>query len=165
MNIPGRRWRRASPRVWSVSPSLYALLILLMINGMIAQRRTKLRKLRSARRKRWRLLFTLVEVLECECCSLSCVCVGLDTFFLCQYAHFHIIYYCYLLQPTYSPKGVMLSFSNLTVPTFGLINTTHCTSADRYLSYLPISHGMFVWFTCVFYSSLLNLLNSNTNMS
>ena len=51
------------------------------------------------------------------------------------------------------PKGVMLSFSNLTVPTFGLINTTHCTSADRYLSYLPISHGMSVWFTCVFYSS------------
>jgi len=43
------------------------------------------------------------------------------------------------------PKGVMLSFSNLTVPTFGLIETTHAVSTDRYLSYLPISHGMERW--------------------
>ncbi|KAK1739659.1 long-chain fatty acid CoA synthetase [Skeletonema marinoi] len=43
------------------------------------------------------------------------------------------------------PKGVMLSFKNLTDTTFGLINTTHATENDRYLSYLPISHGMERW--------------------
>jgi len=43
------------------------------------------------------------------------------------------------------PKGVMLSFKNLTVPTFGLIETTSATANDRYLSYLPISHGMERW--------------------
>ena len=35
----------------------------------------------------------------------------------------------------------MLSFKNLTDPTFGLIATTHANVHDRYLSYLPISHG------------------------
>lgn len=39
----------------------------------------------------------------------------------------------------------MLSYKNMTDPTFGLIATTHCTSSDRYLSYLPISHGMERW--------------------
>jgi long-chain acyl-CoA synthetase len=39
----------------------------------------------------------------------------------------------------------MLSFKNLTDPTFGLISYTHVTENDRYLSYLPISHGMERW--------------------
>eukprot|EP00804_Cyclotella_cryptica_P006738 CCRYP_015697-RA/>CCRYP_015697-RA protein AED:0.11 eAED:0.11 QI:84/1/1/1/0.28/0.25/8/5515/587 len=43
------------------------------------------------------------------------------------------------------PKGVMLSFKNMTDPTFGLINQIHVTEKDRYLSYLPISHGMERW--------------------
>jgi len=43
------------------------------------------------------------------------------------------------------PKGVMLSFGNMTEPTFGLINNTKANSNDRYLSYLPISHGMERW--------------------
>jgi len=43
------------------------------------------------------------------------------------------------------PKGVMLSFYNMTEPTFGLIETTQATGDDRYLSYLPISHGMERW--------------------
>eukprot|EP01083_Nonionella_stella_P304049 1054880_1 len=37
------------------------------------------------------------------------------------------------------PKGVMLSFKNLTEPTFGLIRSTHANNLDRYLSYLPVS--------------------------
>jgi len=43
------------------------------------------------------------------------------------------------------PKGVMLSFKNMTDTTFGLINNLHVTEKDRYLSYLPISHGMERW--------------------
>ncbi|KAL7546131.1 hypothetical protein ACHAWF_009470 [Thalassiosira exigua] len=43
------------------------------------------------------------------------------------------------------PKGVMLSFKNTTVPTFGLIGYTHVTENDHYLSYLPVSHGMERW--------------------
>jgi long-chain acyl-CoA synthetase len=43
------------------------------------------------------------------------------------------------------PKGVMLSFKNITAPTFGLIGYTHVTENDRYLSYLPVSHGMERW--------------------
>eukprot|EP00956_Cyclotella_meneghiniana_P019962 scaffold34712_cov66-Cyclotella_meneghiniana.AAC.7 len=43
------------------------------------------------------------------------------------------------------PKGVMLSFKNMTDPTFGLIQQIHVTEKDRYLSYLPISHGMERW--------------------
>merc|ERR1719253_1724786 len=43
------------------------------------------------------------------------------------------------------PKGVMLSFSNITEPCFGMIRTTHANANDRYLAYLPISHGMERW--------------------
>eukprot|EP00573_Skeletonema_grethae_P008189 CAMPEP_0201709226 /NCGR_PEP_ID=MMETSP0578-20130828/57982_1 /ASSEMBLY_ACC=CAM_ASM_000663 /TAXON_ID=267565 /ORGANISM="Skeletonema grethea, Strain CCMP 1804" /LENGTH=555 /DNA_ID=CAMNT_0048198183 /DNA_START=90 /DNA_END=1758 /DNA_ORIENTATION=- len=43
------------------------------------------------------------------------------------------------------PKGVMLSFQNMTTTTFGLLNTVKATDKDRYLSYLPISHGMERW--------------------
>ena len=40
------------------------------------------------------------------------------------------------------PKGVVLTFSDITVPTHGLIATLKAISKDRYLSYLPVSHGM-----------------------
>lgn len=43
------------------------------------------------------------------------------------------------------PKGVMLNFNNITIPTFGLIHATHANANDRYLSYLPVSHGMERW--------------------
>jgi len=43
------------------------------------------------------------------------------------------------------PKGVMLSFKNITEPTFGLVELLKVTQNDRYLSYLPISHGMERW--------------------
>eukprot|EP01083_Nonionella_stella_P077134 210439_1 len=43
------------------------------------------------------------------------------------------------------PKGVMLSFKNMTDPTFGLIRLLNITENDRYLSYLPVSHGMERW--------------------
>lgn len=39
----------------------------------------------------------------------------------------------------------MLSFKNLTEPTFGLVELLHVTKNDRYLSYLPVSHGMERW--------------------
>jgi long-chain acyl-CoA synthetase len=47
-------------------------------------------------------------------------------------------------QNLHSPKGVMLSFKNMTDPTFGLIQQIHVTEKDRYLSYLPISHGVYL---------------------
>ncbi|EJK62881.1 hypothetical protein THAOC_16491 [Thalassiosira oceanica] len=40
------------------------------------------------------------------------------------------------------PKGVMVSFKAMTDTVFGLIELTKVSTADRYLSYLPISHGM-----------------------
>ncbi|KAL7528692.1 hypothetical protein ACHAXR_002574 [Thalassiosira sp. AJA248-18] len=43
------------------------------------------------------------------------------------------------------PKGVMLSFKAETEPTFGLIRLLKITQNDRYLSYLPVSHGMERW--------------------
>ena len=43
------------------------------------------------------------------------------------------------------PKGVMLSFSSLTCTTFGFNELIQITQKDRYLSYLPISHGMERW--------------------
>jgi long-chain acyl-CoA synthetase len=43
------------------------------------------------------------------------------------------------------PKGVMLSFDNITTSTFGLVEQLHVNINDRYLSYLPVSHGMERW--------------------
>ena len=40
------------------------------------------------------------------------------------------------------PKGVIISFEAMTMPTLGLIELLNATEKDRYLSYLPISHGM-----------------------
>jgi long-chain acyl-CoA synthetase len=39
----------------------------------------------------------------------------------------------------------MLSFKNLTESTFGLVDLLRVTVNDRYLSYLPVSHGMERW--------------------
>jgi long-chain acyl-CoA synthetase len=39
----------------------------------------------------------------------------------------------------------MLNFKNLTEPTFGLVDLLRVTVNDRYLSYLPVSHGMERW--------------------
>ena len=39
----------------------------------------------------------------------------------------------------------MLSFHNLTISTFGLNQILGITKKDRYLSYLPVSHGMERW--------------------
>lgn len=36
----------------------------------------------------------------------------------------------------------MLSFDNITIPVFGLMEATDANINDRYLSYLPVSHGM-----------------------
>ena len=53
-----------------------------------------------------------------------------------------------------SPKGVMVSYKAMTETVFGLIEITKTTSEDRYLSYLPISHGMERWVgQCVPYVS------------
>eukprot|EP00984_Skeletonema_dohrnii_P014556 scaffold6136_cov135-Skeletonema_dohrnii-CCMP3373.AAC.1 len=43
------------------------------------------------------------------------------------------------------PKGVMLDFRSLTCTTFGFNELIQITQKDRYLSYLPISHGMERW--------------------
>jgi len=43
------------------------------------------------------------------------------------------------------PKGVMLSFNALTTTSFGLVNASEITCEDRYISYLPVSHGMERW--------------------
>merc|ERR1719478_643361 len=51
----------------------------------------------------------------------------------------------YTSGSTGMPKGVMISFKNMTETTFGLLNTVSATDKDRYLSYLPLSHGMERW--------------------
>jgi len=43
------------------------------------------------------------------------------------------------------PKGVMVSFNAMTLTTFGLMENVQATTDDRYLSYLPVSHGMERW--------------------
>jgi len=48
----------------------------------------------------------------------------------------------------------MVSYEAMTETVFGLIELTKTSSADRYLSYLPISHGMERWVgQCVPYVS------------
>lgn len=51
----------------------------------------------------------------------------------------------YTSGSTGRPKGVMHSFKNMTVPTVGLTNLLNITSKDRYISYLPLAHGMERW--------------------
>jgi long-chain acyl-CoA synthetase len=61
------------------------------------------------------------------------------------------------------PKGVMISFENMTTTTFGLINNLHVTEKDRYLSYLPLSHGMERWIgECVPFISGLHVFYADT---
>lgn len=51
----------------------------------------------------------------------------------------------YTSGSTGKPKGVMQSFKALTVPTKGMVKLFNVTGNDRYLSYLPLSHGMERW--------------------
>eukprot|EP00543_Licmophora_paradoxa_P006465 CAMPEP_0202455048 /NCGR_PEP_ID=MMETSP1360-20130828/12664_1 /ASSEMBLY_ACC=CAM_ASM_000848 /TAXON_ID=515479 /ORGANISM="Licmophora paradoxa, Strain CCMP2313" /LENGTH=559 /DNA_ID=CAMNT_0049074533 /DNA_START=49 /DNA_END=1725 /DNA_ORIENTATION=+ len=51
----------------------------------------------------------------------------------------------YTSGSTGKPKGVMTSFSAMTVTSHGIIDLLKVTQNDRYLSYLPISHGMERW--------------------
>lgn len=48
----------------------------------------------------------------------------------------------YTSGSTGQPKGVMVSFANMTIPTQGIAKLFNISSKDRYLSYLPLSHGM-----------------------
>ena len=43
------------------------------------------------------------------------------------------------------PKGVMTSFKAMTISTEGIVALHNVTYNDRYLSYLPIAHGMERW--------------------
>jgi len=51
----------------------------------------------------------------------------------------------YTSGSTGKPKGVMTSFGAMTVSTMGMSKLLEVTSKDRYLSYLPVSHGMERW--------------------
>mmetsp|Transcript_26670 Transcript_26670/g.61347 ORF Transcript_26670/g.61347 Transcript_26670/m.61347 type:complete len:561 (-) Transcript_26670:410-2092(-) len=51
----------------------------------------------------------------------------------------------YTSGSTGKPKGVMTSFKAMTIPTTGIIKTLKISDKDRYLSYLPVSHGMERW--------------------
>jgi long-chain acyl-CoA synthetase len=39
----------------------------------------------------------------------------------------------------------MTSFGGMLAPTKGIVNAIHITDKDRYLSYLPVAHGMERW--------------------
>jgi hypothetical protein len=43
------------------------------------------------------------------------------------------------------PKGVMTSYKAMTDTTKGITKLLSITSSDRYISYLPIAHGMERW--------------------
>ena len=51
----------------------------------------------------------------------------------------------YTSGSTGKPKGVMTSFKAMTLTTKGICKKLKVTSNDRYLSYLPVSHGMERW--------------------
>jgi len=51
----------------------------------------------------------------------------------------------YTSGSTGKPKGVMTSFKAMTDTTKGLVKTLTATDKDRWLSYLPIAHGMERW--------------------
>lgn len=65
----------------------------------------------------------------------------------------HLLFYL-LPGSTGNPKGVMTSFKAMRDTTKGLVKVLKVTSNDRYLSYLPVAHGMERWigevsgFTC-----------------
>lgn len=51
----------------------------------------------------------------------------------------------YTSGSTGMPKGVMTSFQAMLAATLGIIKTLSVSSKDRYLSYLPVAHGMERW--------------------
>ena len=51
----------------------------------------------------------------------------------------------YTSGSTGQPKGVMHNFETMLTTTVGLAKQLHVTSKDRYLSYLPLAHGMERW--------------------
>jgi len=51
----------------------------------------------------------------------------------------------YTSGSTGKPKGVMTSYGAMTVTSKGVSKVLNITSDDRYLSYLPIAHGMERW--------------------
>jgi len=51
----------------------------------------------------------------------------------------------YTSGSTGKPKGVMTSFKAMTISTEGIVALHNVTYNDRYLSYLPIAHGMERW--------------------
>ena len=64
----------------------------------------------------------------------------------------------YTSGSTGKPKGVMTSFKAMTLTTKGICKTLKITSKDRYMSYLPVAHGMERWVgECVPLYSGLNL--------
>ncbi|HEY3448406.1 MAG TPA: AMP-binding protein [Myxococcales bacterium] len=56
----------------------------------------------------------------------------------------------YTSGSTGRPKGVVHSFASISVPTHGIVKLLGIRSDDRYLSYLPMAHGMDRWLSeCV----------------
>lgn len=51
----------------------------------------------------------------------------------------------YTSGSTGKPKGVMTSFKAMTLTTRDLVNALKITDKDRWLSYLPVAHGMERW--------------------
>ena len=51
----------------------------------------------------------------------------------------------YTSGSTGKPKGVMTSYKAMTDTTKGIVKLLSITSDDRYISYLPIAHGMERW--------------------
>jgi hypothetical protein len=57
---------------------------------------------------------------------------------------FRLFFFLLLLVPK-RPKGVMTSFAAMTDATVGISGLINITDKDRYLSYLPVAHGMERW--------------------
>ena len=51
----------------------------------------------------------------------------------------------YTSGSTGQPKGVMTGFKAMTITTKGIIKALKITPKDRYMSYLPVAHGMERW--------------------
>ncbi len=62
----------------------------------------------------------------------------------------------YTSGSTGTPKGVLHSFATLSGPTVGICKLLEFSPEDRYLSYLPLAHGMDRWlaFCCTLYSGV-----------
>jgi long-chain acyl-CoA synthetase len=54
-------------------------------------------------------------------------------------------HFSFFTGSTGNPKGVMTSFKAMRDTTEGLVKVLKVTSNDRYLSYLPVAHGMERW--------------------